>query len=57
MGRINAITHITDHKTSVTVTFWDEIEVDLPITMSSFNNQYVTSAMLFKAIYKHWHRF
>ena len=53
----NAITHITDNKTSVTVTFWDEVEVDLPITMSSFNNQYVTSAMLFKAIYKHWHRF
>ena len=53
----NAITHVTDNKTFVTVTFHDEVQVDLPVLISSFNNQYVTSAMLFKAVYKHWHRF
>ena len=53
----NAITSIVNHKTHVTITFREAVEVELPILISSFNNQYVTSSMLFKAVHKHWNRF
>ncbi|WP_431029205.1 competence protein ComK [Lysinibacillus sp. LZ02] len=53
----NAVTNIMNHKTHVTVTFKDKIDINLPVLISSFNNQYVTAAMLFKAVYKDWHRF
>lgn len=53
----NAITNIVNNKTHVTVTFKDSLEVDLFIHISSLNNQYVTSAMLYKAVLKHWNRF
>lgn len=53
----NSISSIVNHKTHVTITFRDSLEVELPVLISSFNNQYVTSSMLFKAVHKHWNRF
>lgn len=50
----NNITNIVNKKHSVLVTFKDEFEFELPVTISSLNNQYVASAILYRAIHKKW---
>lgn len=53
----NTIINVVNHKKKITLTFRDDTQVDIPILISSFNNQYVSSAMLAISIEKNWKRF
>ncbi len=53
----NAIINVTNHKKKITITFKDGTDIDLPILMSSFNNQYVSSAMLYRYIEENLRQF